>query len=52
MKKNHIFSIFNRFGVFPQIFGQINEWPVLELHEMVRVPHLVACQIVFIWFYE
>ena len=36
-KNNHIFSIFSRFGHFLQVFGQVNEQPVLEVHEMIRV---------------
>ena len=48
MKNDHFFSIFSRFGLFPQVFSQVNELPILELHETVRVQHLVACPIVFI----
>ena len=36
-KNNHIFSIFSRFGNFLQVFGQVNEQPVLEVHEMISV---------------
>ena len=29
-------------GHFPQVFGQVNEWLILELHEIIRVPDVVA----------
>ena len=50
MKNDHFFYIFISFGHFPQVFAQVNEWPILELHEMIRVPHLVVFPIVFILF--
>ena len=40
------------FGLFPGVFGQVNEWPLSKLHEMIRVLLLVACPILFILFYE
>ena len=52
MKNYHYFHIFSRFGHFPQVFEQVNEWLILELHEMIKVPHLVASPIVFILFYD
>ena len=50
LKNDHFLNIFISFSLFPQVFAQVNEWPILELHEMIRVPHLVACTIVFILF--
>ena len=49
--KNDFFSIISRLGLFRLVFGQVNEWPILELHEMIRVLHLVACPVTFILFY-
>ena len=40
-------SIFSRLGPFSQVFGQVKEWDMLELHEMIRVSYLVACPMVF-----
>ena len=51
MKNDHLFSIFNRFGLFPQVFGQVNKCPILKLRETKKVLHVVACQIVFILFH-
>ena len=42
-----IFSTFNRLGSFPQVFGQVRESVILELHEMIGVLHVVACPIDF-----
>ena len=50
MKNKHFFSIFIRFGLFPQVFGKVNECYILKLHEMIRVLHAVACPIAFILF--
>ena len=36
-------SIFSRLDSFPQVFGQVKEWLMLDLHEIIRVPHVVAC---------
>ena len=35
-------SIFSRLRSFPKVFGQVKEWLILESHEMIRVPHVVA----------
>ena len=51
MKNDNFFSIISRLGLFRLVFGQVNEWPILELHEMIRVLHLVACPVTFILFY-
>ena len=41
--KNHHFLVFLAVWVFfPQVFRQVKEWIKLKLHEMVRVPHVVA----------
>ena len=50
--KNDIFSIFSRFGLFPQAFGQVNVWPIVKFYEIIRTVHFVACPIVFILFYD
>ena len=41
------FSIFRRLGLFPQVYGQVKEWFILELHEMIRVFHVVVFPIDF-----
>ena len=46
------FSVFNRLGPFPQVFRQVKEWLILELHKTIRVPHIVVCSIVFVLFYD
>ena len=51
MKSDHFFSIFSRFSLFPQVFEQINEWPISKLHKMIRVLHVVVCLIIFILFH-
>ena len=48
MKNDHFFSIFISFGLFPQVFGQFNDWPILKFHEMIKVLHAVAFSILFI----
>ena len=47
IKNDHIFSIFSRLAPYPQVFGQVNEWLIVGLHEMIRVPHVVACPMDF-----
>ena len=45
--KNAHFLIF--LGVWVLfLFGQVKEWLILELHEMIKVSHILACPIVFI----
>ena len=39
-------------SLFAQGFKQVKEWLMLELHEMIKVLHVVACPIVFILFYK
>ena len=38
---------FCRLGPFPQVFEQVEEWLMLELHEMIRFPYVAACSVVF-----
>ena len=49
-EKRPFLSVFSRLGLFPQVFGQVNEWPISKLHEMIRVLHLFACPIISILF--
>ena len=49
-KKWLFFNTFISLGLFPQVFGQVNGWPILKLHEVIRVVDLVACPIIFILF--
>ena len=51
LKNYYIFRTFIRFVFFPQVLGQVNEWPILKWHEMIRMLHIVACPIVFILFF-
>ena len=37
-------------GHFPQVYEQVNEWPILQLHEMIRLLHVVACPVTSILF--
>ena len=36
------FGVFSCLGDFPQVFGQIKEWLILKVHEMIKVPNAVA----------
>ena len=50
--KNDLFVCFFVFltvwaGPFPQVFRQVKEWLILELHEVIRVLSVVACPIDF-----
>ena len=49
-KKWSFFSVFSRLGRFHQVFRQVKKWPILELHETIRVSHAVACTIFFFLF--
>ena len=49
-KKWSFYKYFYQLGLFPQVFSQVNEWPILELYEMIRVSHVVARPVVFILF--
>ena len=48
LKNNKFFRIFSCYGFFSQVFAQINEWPILKLHEMIIMLPVVACPIIFI----
>ena len=50
IKNDNYLHILISFGLFSQVFGQVNEWPISKLHEIIRVLHLVACPILFIFF--
>ena len=45
-------GVFSRFDPFPQVFRQVKECLISQLHEMVRVLDEVACPFVFICFYD
>ena len=49
--KKIFYSVFSRLDHFPQVFRQVKECIVLQLHEMVRVLHMVACANVFFFFF-
>ena len=42
------FSVFSRLDSFPQVFGQVKGWLMLEFQKMRRVSHEVAFSIFFI----
>ena len=46
------FSAFSRLDPFPQVFRQVKESLILQLHEMKRMLQVVACPTVFILFYD
>ena len=47
IKKWSFFSIFNHSGNFAQVFGLVKERLILELHGMIRVPHVFSCPMGF-----
>ena len=47
MKNYHIFSIIRRFCPFPQVFRQVKECLIPQLHKMIRELHEVRFPIVF-----
>ena len=47
--KNAHFLIFLAVWVL-FLFEQVKEWLILELHETIKVSHILACPIVFILF--
>ena len=49
-EKWSFFTIFSRLGLSPQVFGEFNEWLMLDLHKTIRVSHVVAIPIVFFYF--
>ena len=48
-KTNEKWSFSGIFSRLPHVFGQVKEWFLLELLEMMKASHLVACSIVFVW---
>ena len=51
-EKGSFSGIFSSLGLFSQVFMQVRDWLILELHEMIRVPHIVTFPILFILFYD
>ena len=49
-KKLSFTGFFTRLGPFPHVFRHVKMWLILELHEIIRVSHLVTCPVVFILF--
>ena len=47
MRNDHFLVFFSSLGPFSQVFGQVKESLILELHEMVRMSHAVACAMDF-----
>ena len=43
-------SVFRDLRLFLQFFGQVKEWVIFNLHEMITMSHVVACPMVFILF--
>lgn len=43
-------GIFSRLGCFPPVYGKVKVWFISELHEIMKVPHVVAFPIVFLYF--
>ena len=52
MKIDYFSSVFSALGHFSQVFGKVKEWLILELHEMIRVLHAVACPMGFNLLYD
>ena len=48
MKKAQILVFVAVLVFFPQVFGQVKEWIILKLYEMIRVQHIFACPVFFI----
>ena len=42
-----LFSAFSHLGRSSQVFGKVKEWFILEVREMIKVLHLVACAMGF-----
>ena len=47
MKNDHFLVFLAVLVLFPQVCGQVKEQLLLELHEMIRVSHAVACPMGF-----
>ena len=52
MKKYHFLVVFGSFGYFLQSFGQVMEWLILQLHEILRVLLAMSYEIIFTLFYD
>ena len=52
MKNDHLLVFSAIWVLFLQVFGQVKEWLILELHKIIRMSHLVIWSIVSPWFYE
>ena len=50
MKNDHFLVFFSAWAPFPQVFGQVKEWSILKLNEIITVLDLVACPIIFVLF--
>ena len=51
-EKGSFFSAFSHFGSFSQVFSQVKECLISQMHEMIKVLLAVAFPIVFILFYD
>ena len=47
IKNDHFLNIFSSLRPYPQVFGQAKKWLIVGLHEMIRVPRVVACPMDF-----
>ena len=47
MRNDHFLVFLGRPGPFSQVFGQVKESLILELHEMVRMSHAFVCAMDF-----
>ena len=52
MKNVQFLVFFSRLGPFPQVFGQVKEWFMLELNKIITMSHAVAYPIVFVLFFD
>ena len=48
--ESSILSIFRRLGRFPQVFGKVKGWLMLELHKFIRTSDVVMFPITFFCF--
>ena len=51
-KKRIFFSVFSCLHHFANVFRQVKECLILQLHEIIKVIHEVACLIVFMLIYD
>lgn len=49
-RKLSLLGIFSRLGSFPEVLGQTKRCPMLELYEILKLPHVVAFTIFFIFY--